>query len=421
MMRRVLVAGAGIAGVAAAFRARELGCEVVVVSFHPGASALSGGAVDDLPWEQIVRAARVFGDIPLPRAIEPGIADFARALRIWDLPASDRAWIATTAGRIRPARGRDLSLLDLAPLEGALVLLPRVDRAGFDADALAACLGDDPFARARRIRFAAVDLPVIRFDDERRIADGDLAARHDDEARIAWLAARLREGLARRAQAGAVLLGPFLGARAPRAGALSKAVGVPVGEALIGVGSPAGLRFEAARDRLLRVIKARVVRDRVASVDVQHGLLSVTLAQSETKLMAEAVVLAVGGLASGGMIYTPPEHEARAELPPAGGASFSLSLRAPVVLVGQTAPITAQLTPLSAGITSSLHGPELDLTAWPSDDRGGALESAGVRCDGVRAAPGIMAAGDVIAARPRTVLEAVRSGLAAGAAAAAEP
>src|SRR5262249_26976473 len=159
----------------------------------------------------------VVGDMPAPAVIAPGVAEFARTLGIWDLPASARAWIATTAGRIRPARGRDLGLLDLAPLEGALVLVPRVDRAGFDADAIAACLGDDPFARARGIRFVAVDLPVLRFDDERRIPDGDLAARHDDEARIAWLTTRLREGLSRRAQAGAVLLGPMLGARSARA------------------------------------------------------------------------------------------------------------------------------------------------------------------------------------------------------------
>src|SRR5262249_27103189 len=161
-------------------------------------------------------------------------------------------------------RGRDRALLDLAPLEGATVLIPRVDRAGFDADALAACLGDDSFARNQKLRFVAIDLPVLRFDDERRIPDSDLAARHDDEGRIAWLLTRLREGLARRAPAGAVLLGPMLGARAARAETLSKALGIPVGEVLVGVGSPAGLRFEAARGRLLRSISARVVRDRAA-------------------------------------------------------------------------------------------------------------------------------------------------------------
>ena len=42
------------------------------------------------------------------------------------------------------------------------------------------------------------------------------------------------------------------------------------------------------------------------------------------------------------------------------------------------------------------------------------LESVGVRCEGVRAGTGLTAAGDVIAGRPRTLLEAVSSGLRAG-------
>src|SRR6185295_18811801 len=110
---------------------------------------------------------------------------FAADLDLWDLPESERPWLATMAGRIRPARGRDRALLDLAPLEGAVVLVPRADRATWDADALAATLASDPFGRARKIAFHAIDLPVLRYDDEHRIGDADLAARHDDDARLA--------------------------------------------------------------------------------------------------------------------------------------------------------------------------------------------------------------------------------------------
>jgi glycerol-3-phosphate dehydrogenase subunit B len=412
--RRVLVAGAGIAGLAAAFRARALGCDVTVVSDRPGASALGGGAVDDLPWEQLVRAARTLGIAPEPRLLAPQVAEFTRALGIWDLPEKSLVWIATAAGRIRPARGRDRALLDLGPLEGREVLLPRADRADWDADALAAGLSDDSFARSRRTRFIAVDLPILRFDEEHRIPDGDLASRHDDEMRLGWLAARLRDGLGRRRQAGAVLLGPWLGSVAPRAQALSKAIGVPVGEVLAGAGSPAGLRFEAARDRLLGEIGARLVRDRVLSCDVDAGRAEVSLARGEAPVIVDAVVLAIGGLVSGGVMYAPPEHEASADLPPGGRMPFALSLRADVVLAGQSVSSLSSLAPRETGVTSSLHGPELDLTAWPSDGRQGVLEAAGVCCDGVRAAPGVTAAGDVIAGRPRTVLEAVLSGLRAG-------
>lgn len=414
MTRKVLVAGAGIAGLAAAFRARALRADVTVVSDRPGASALGGGAVDDLPWEELLRAARTLGVAPMPRPLAAGVDDLARALGLWELPAEALTWIATAAGRIRPARGRDRALLDLGPLEGREVLLPRADRAGWDADAIAAGLAEDPFARARRIRFIAVELPILRFEEEHRIPDGDLAARHDDAARLGWLAERLREGLGRRKQAGAVLLGPWLGVAAARAEALSKAVGVPVGEALVGAGSPAGLRFEAARDRLLGEIGARVMRDRVVSLDVDADQVAVMLAREKAPLLVDAVVLATGGLTGGGLVFAPPEREAFADLPPGGRMPFALSLRAAVTLAGQSAPTPSRMAPLTTGITSSLHGPELDLAAWPSDGRPGALESAGVRCDGVRAAPGITAAGDVIAARPRTVLEAVSSGLSAG-------
>jgi pyruvate/2-oxoglutarate dehydrogenase complex dihydrolipoamide dehydrogenase (E3) component len=45
----------------------------------------------------------------------------------------------------------------------------------------------------------------------------------------------------------------------------------------------------------------------------------------------------------------------------------------------------------------------------------------GVHCDGVQAGDRIFAAGDVVADKPRTLLQAVFSGVRAGAAAAGEP
>lgn len=403
MSGRVIVVGAGVAGTAAAWSARRLGRAVTIVSAGAGASALGGGAVDDAPWERLARASRVLGVEVRATELAADVTAFAGELTLWDLPAAARVWVATAAGLIRPARGRDRALLEIGALAGREVLLPRADRAGWDADAIAATLAADPLAKTRQIGFRAIDLPILRFEEERRIADGDLAARHDDEGRLAWLATRLREGLARHEGAGAVLLGPWLGARAARAEALSRAVNAPVGEVLVGAGSPAGLRFEAARDRLLDAIGARVVHDRAVRVEAL-GEAVVTLDGGGAPLTGDAVVLAIGGLVGGGVVYAPPEHEAGADMPAHGSEPFVLSLDAPVSL--------------SERLTSSLHGPELDLTAWPSGDRLGALEAAGVRCEGVRAATGIAAAGDVIAGRPRTLLEAVASGIAAGEAAA---
>jgi glycerol-3-phosphate dehydrogenase subunit B len=405
---RIVIVGAGLAGLAAAWSAHRKGHEITIVSAGPGASALGGGAVDDVPWEQLVRASRALGLAPFARPLAADVLAFARDLGAWDLAPASLAWVATIAGRLRPARGRDLALLDLNALTSTRVLLPRASRANWDADALAAGLTDDPFARARGLTFVAVDLPVLRFDEERRIADGDLALRHDAEPRLAWLAARLTEGLAR-TPAGAVLVGPWLGAATAHAAALTARVGVPVGEALLGVGSPAGLRFEAARDRLLAAIGARVLVDRVTAIAHDRGL-AITL-QTGASLLADGVVLALGGLAAGGLVYDPPDHSAAADLPTTGvHAPFTLSLRAPVQI---TADLGAAAHPGEA--TSSLHGPALDITAWPLGNRAGTLESAGIRCTGARAGEGITAAGDVVAGRPRTALEAVSAGIRAGA------
>jgi glycerol-3-phosphate dehydrogenase subunit B len=409
----VVIVGAGVAGLAAAWSARRSGRAVTLVSAGAGASALGSGAVDDVPWEQLVRAARVLREGPKLGADEvaPDVRAFVDELDLWDVPARERPYVATIAGRIRPARGRDRALLDLGRLdEGALVIVPRADRAGWDADAISATLAGDPFARAKKLAFHAVDLAILRYDDEHRIGDADLAARHDDEARVAWLAGRLREGLAATPGASAILLGPWLGTTAPRAGnalsaALARALGVAVGEALCGVGSPAGLRFEAARDRLLDQLGVKRVRDRVTRV-AGSDKLAITLAREEAPLIADRVVLAIGGIAGGGVIYAPPEREAGAELPPAGRVPYALSLEADVTL---SAGGASQL-----GVIASMHGPELDEAAWPTASRLGTLEAIGILCDGVRAGARITAAGDAIAGRPRTVLEAVSSGIAAG-------
>ncbi|MGE3675324.1 MAG: FAD-dependent oxidoreductase, partial [Polyangiaceae bacterium] len=50
-MSQVLVIGAGVAGVAAAWAARSNGAEVVVVADRAGASELTSGACDLRGWE----------------------------------------------------------------------------------------------------------------------------------------------------------------------------------------------------------------------------------------------------------------------------------------------------------------------------------------------------------------------------------
>ncbi len=403
MSARVLVIGAGIAGLAAAFRARRRGLETIVVGAGAGASALGGGAVDDVPWEERRRAMRVLGGLMRVRALGPEVAAFSEALGVWDLPAEGELapLVATVAGRLRPARGRDRGLLDLASLpEGTRVLLPRAPRGGWDADGIARTLEAEPLSRRAGLRFVPVDIQVLRYADEARINDGDLAMRHDDPVRLAWLAERLREGLAK-AGAGAVLLGSWLGVNEARAAELSARVGVPVGEALVGVGSAAGLRFEAARDRLLASLRAEVVTDRVKALRTEGGRVTVTLLRGGP-ITVDAVVLASGGLVGGGIVYAPPEHEAGDDLPSQGAVPYRLS-------VDMAVSFSAGARQLD--VVASMQGPELDVTAWPTAARSGVLEAVGVQCTEGRLAPGVTAAGDVVAGRPRTLLEAVAQGL----------
>lgn len=411
MTRSAIVIGAGVAGVAAAWSALRRGVKVTLVSRGAGASSLGGGAVDDVPWERLTRAAKQLGADPIAGEVDPDVLAFSSELGLWVLPpsGSSRPRLATVAGIVRPSRGHDRSLLNLDLLRGATVLLPRTDRAGWDADAIAAGLSADPFARARELRFIAVDAPILRFVDEVRIGDADLAARHDDDARLGWLGDRIREAVLAAAaggvRAGGVLLGPWLGLRSPRAEALSARSGLPVGEALMGVGSPAGHRFTSARDRLLASLGVKLVPARVLSASFTGHRALVSLEGDAAPLEADAVILALGGLVGGGVVYAPPDSLADADLPPRVGVPFTLSLRADVTLGGRAGAL---------GVTSSLHGPELDLSAWPVGDRAGLLEDVGVLCRGAGAGPGLFAAGDVVAGRPRTLLEAVTSGVRAG-------
>lgn len=411
MTRSVLVIGAGAAGVAAAWSALRRGVKVTLVSRGAGASLLGGGAVDDVPWDRLARAAKQLGADLVAGEVDADVLEFSSALGLWELPSSgaSRPRLATLAGIVRSSRGHDRALLNLDLLRSTSVLLPRADRANWDADAIAAGLSADPFARVRGLRFAAVDAPALRFVDEARIPDADLAARHDDEARLGWLGDRLREAVvvatADGARVGGVLLGPWLGVRAPRAEDLSARLGLPVGEALMGVGSPAGHRFAFARDRLLESLGVKVVSARVLSASFTDDRARVSLEGDAAPLEADAVILATGGLVGGGVVYAPPDSKAGADLPPRAGVPFALSLRADVTYGGRSGAL---------GVTSSLHGPELDGCAWPMGDRPGVLEDVGIVCRGSVARPGIFAAGDVVAARPRTLLEAVASGIRAG-------
>jgi len=414
----VVVIGAGVSGTAAAIAAARLGARVTVVDHGAGASSLATGALD-FTWAPASRDRRL-ADEGEPRRqadLSRSSRDVFDALGVYVLP-SRPARLVTTAGVVREARGHDAALLDAASIDvartaGRRIGVVRCSRPGWDADALAAAWGG---------AWVAIDARVLKYADERGIPDADFAARHDDDARLAWLAERLREALSGRAEGGGlagIVLPPSLGVDRPRSQALSERVGVPCGEPIAMPGGPAGLRFERARDRAFATAGITRARARVRRAEASGGTWHVT-GYEGTSFEAHAVVLATGGLIGGGIEYAPSEATLAAALPSSARVPFRASVDAPVVLGAHGRPLE---------LPGSLFGVEPERLAWPFTGEptgptgpftgGGMLERAGVlvaddgACFG--APRGLFAAGEVVADGPRTWLHALTSGALAGA------
>ena len=393
-MVRVTVVGGGIAGTAAAWVAARRGdARVTLVSAGSGASALATGGLDfDVPGATDARA------------LGRGSLEVLRALGAFVVPSDGGVLLATTAGVVRSARGRDAALLDWTRLAGQRVAVVRARRPGWDATALARAWrgqhGVDP---------VPIEATILRHLDERVIPDADFAARHDDTARLMWLSERLRDALRRAPGVSAFVLPPCLGITQPRAAALSTLVGLPCGEASALPGGPSGLRFQHARDRALEAVGVERVAARVTAIARKDDGWHVVLDGGEGR-EADAVVVATGGLVGGGIEYAPSEWWPGSELPAAAGVSFRFTLDCPQLKIG------AHGRPLTR--PGSLFGIPPEAIAWPfvADplmDRVGALadEEGG-------AGDGIFAAGEVAADVWHAWLAALESGVRAGEAAA---
>jgi glycerol-3-phosphate dehydrogenase subunit B len=389
MDSHVVVVGAGVAGVAAAIGARQQGARVTVVDGGTGASTLATGAIDLEPCKLGVRSA---GEVPVDaRAL-------LATLNGYTLPERG-ATVLTTAGIVRSARGHDASLLDIAGLESGRVAVVHCDRPGWDADALARAWGGT---------FHPVEAFILRRVDEAFIPDADFAARHDDDARLDWLAERLREALARApGQWAAMVLPPMLGVERARAHVLSKLVGLRCGEAAGLPGGPAGLRFERARDRVVRALGLSTIKARATRVERSGPLWNVATDDGQT-VKAAAVVLATGGLLGGGVAYEPAEATLATALPAEARTPFRLTLDAPVALGAHGRPLE---------VPTSLFGHPPESIAWPFA-RDPLIDRVGALSPRAGSHPGLYVAGDLAADAPRLWLAALSSGIRAGAAAA---
>jgi anaerobic glycerol-3-phosphate dehydrogenase len=376
---KVLVVGAGFAGVAAALAAKRAGAAVTLVHVEAGASELYAGVIDG--------QLRVASD-----AQRSLLAELARVLA---LKLDPRTIVASREGVVRSAAGCDRSLLDLAPLAGKRVALVDAGRDDWDAELLARAFSESAWARASGTRFEVVALDLLEKGYQRRISAYDFATGFERAERPAWLAQVLKS----RRGHDAWLFGPWLGVRQELASQLQTAVGVPVGEVTSGPGGVAGARFSIRRDSLLVALPVEVVVQSVVSVSAGKAGVSVKLDDGR-QLSGDALVVASGGFVSGAL-------ELRGALSGAEPAGFELSI---------TGLPAVQLRGELVHPVSSLYG--VDFAA-----RGRAiLERVGlpVTPQGqVVGAPRVFAAGDVTAAETPSVGHALLSGLTAGAAAAA--
>jgi len=392
--RVVIVVGAGAAGTAAALAAAARARRVVMVDGGTGATTLSTGALDLAPWS---RASRP------PAALTAGARGVLAAMDAHALPEAG-ARLLTTAGIERPARGHDAALLDVTPFAGRLLGVVRCRRPGWDAAALARSWGEG---------YEPLDATILRHVDETVLPDADFAARHDDPQRLGWLAERLREALARSERRfAALVLPPCLGVERARGRTLSELVGASCGEAMGLPGGPSGLRFERARDRALSAAAVERVRGRatrVGSAEPGWRIAVESAAGEPLTVDGDAVVLATGGLIGGGLEYAPAEAVFASALPPAPRLPFGTSPPAPVAIGAHGRPID---------LPSTLFGPAPESIAWPFVDAA-LLDRVGVLAgDDGRAAPGLFVAGDLRADGPRTWLDALATGAAAGSTAA---
>jgi glycerol-3-phosphate dehydrogenase subunit B len=395
-VRRVLVVGGGIAGTAAALTAARAQAEVWVVAAGPGATRFAGGALDLAPWERGAPHESLRADA----------AHVLEALAVYSLSASG-ALVATNHGLLRPAVAIDAALLDLGPLRGGEVWVPSAGRPSWDAGALARAWSASSEAVARGLRFVPITLPIVRHVEEHGLSDADMAALHDGAPRLDWLGQRLASvpGTHRPL---AIVLPPCLGVDQPRAAALSAQVGVRCGEAVSGLAGPSGMRFERARDRALDAKGIHRIAARVMAVTFESGWHA-RVDGGDLPTDYDAVVLATGGLVGGGLEYRPSASMLATELPSSAGPFLRATLEGPLVIGAHSEPLE---TP------SSLFGAAPETHAWPfvSDgalERGGVLADADGHVDG--GPPGLYAAGDLVADRPRTWLDALSLGARAGA------
>lgn len=388
MSAPVLVVGAGMAGVAAAFALASRGERVHVVHANAGATALWNGVVDGLGGDS-------------------SAAERDLLARLGLVVARPRPRLVTALGTVREAHGHDSALLDLESARPKLVLVPALPRPGWDARAIAEMLtaSVDGACEAR-----VVSVPRLLKPEELELSDGALARRLDDETRARAFLADLEVALERwRSTSTAVLMPPWLGVTKVLRPALREALALEIGEAATTLAGAAGLRFAHRRDELFRELAIACTRGRVTALTAAGDRVSVTL-EDGTVLEGRAAIVASGGFVSGSLAV--PRAVAEREISPSHRTHPALSFDAPALEVGSNGCAL-----VSEGSRYGFSTDEL----FSSLRSPGLLETLGVLCNDELAPMRrpdlpLRVAGDARADGPRTIGAALREGMRAASA-----
>jgi glycerol-3-phosphate dehydrogenase subunit B len=377
------VIGGGAAGTAAAWTLGRGGAHVTLYYDRPGATALYSGALD-----------LGLDEVPDPTAFAD-VRAFADALAIWSVGAASSR-VATYEGMMRPARGIDSALLDLAPLSGKTVGVVALPLGDWDGEFLARQLTGSGWAKEAATRFVPVRIEGVFDPDDAPSSGFDVALANDDPARLA----RFAEALSKSTNGvDGFLCGAWFGTTPGVAARLRRLVGKPCGETTSRPGDAAGARFDAARDALLATAGIVVRKEPLAAIDrrgPRWTLIAGPGAMTANDFGFDAVVLAMGGILGGGIVLDDPRGNAP-----------------PVFRAGLAVPVEVGFDEVAAHALASPHGVDLGTLGVNAVERVGIL----TRGERIPECDGLFAAGDCIAGRPRTVLEAVRAGIAAAKAA----
>lgn len=324
----LVVAGLGLAGLTAAVTAAEHGARVLCVGKGWGTTHFRSGTVDVLgyqggaevrsPAEAIRRLIEEVPDHPYATVageLDGGLELVRRALTAAGIDslgtAAENRRVATVAGTYRPACLVQQSLD--ARWQGARVLaIGFHGYRDFEPELFAAVL---PTRAGRlgltvRVRATSVDLPQLH----RHHLDGMTLARlFDGQVFRRQLASAIR---ARIGSATLLCLPAVLGLNDPAGAvaALERDLGTPVVEVPTLPPSIPGIRLAQALERAARAWGARIQvgpRLSVERVAARATALLIHGAARDTRLPLDRLVLATGGLASGGLVVDGRRGEVR--------------------------------------------------------------------------------------------------------------